>query len=422
MNRTFNLLFLVKKSKAIANGTAPIYLRITIDGKQTEIAVKRYINPSKWNSTIQKASGNSEEARTLNAYLSTFEGQVYEAEHFLIKDKEPITIESLKNKILGVAEKAHMLIPIFQDHNNQIKTLLGREFAKGTLTRYTTTLNHTVDFLKWKFNITDIDIKKIDHSFINDFEFYLRSECKCNHNSAVKYVKSNFGKIIRNCVANGWLDKDPFANYSSKMREVNRAFLDEADMEAISSKVFKGDRLNQVRDIFLFSCYTGLAYIDVKQLTNNNITIGIDGEKWVFKNRQKTDTRSNIPLLPVAEGIINKYKLHPQCVNENRLLPVLSNQKMNSYLKEIGDVCGITKELTFHIARHTFATTITLTNGVSIESVSKMLGHRSIKTTQHYAKIVDKKVSEDMSTLRLKLEAKLNNVIPVVLPGKIVAL
>ena len=418
MNRTFNLLFFVKKSKVLANGTAPIYLRITIDGKQTEIAVKRYILPNKWNSSSQNVSGNSEEARTLNAYLKTFENQVYEAEHFLIKDKEPITTESLKNKILGVEEKAHMLIPIFQDHNNQIKTLLGSEYAKGTLTRYTTALKHTVDFLKWKYNVSDIDIRKIDHPFITEFEFYLRSECKCNHNSAVKYVKSNFGKIIRNCVANGWLDKDPFISYASKMREVNRAFLDESDLEAIATKEFKGDRLNQVRDIFLFSCYTGLAYIDVKQLTRNNISIGIDGERWIFTNRQKTDARSNIPLLPVAEGIINKYKLHPQCVNENRLLPVLSNQKMNSYLKEIGDVCGITKELTFHIARHTFATTITLTNGVSIESVSKMLGHRSIKTTQHYAKIVDKKVSEDMGALRIKLSKKEVVVIP---PIKLVA-
>ena len=422
MNRTFNLLFFVKKAKTLTNGTAPIYLRITIDGKQTEIAVKRYILPAKWNNANQNASGNSEEARTLNAYLKTFENQVYEAEHFLIKDKEPITTESLKNKILGVEEKAHMLIPIFQEHNNQIKTLLGSEFAKGTLTRYTTALKHTVDFLKWKYNVTDIDIHKVDHSFITEFEFYLRSECKCNHNSAVKYVKSNFGKIIRNCVANGWLDKDPFISYASKMSEVNRAFLDEADLEAIANKEFKGDRLNQVRDIFLFSCYTGLAYIDVKQLTDNNIVLGIDGERWISTHRQKTDSPSSIPLLPIAEGILLKYKENPQCLNKGLLLPILSNQKMNSYLKEIGDVCGITKELTFHIARHTFATTITLTNGVSIESVSKMLGHRSIKTTQHYAKIVDKKVSEDMGALKLKLNAKQSQVLKVPIPAKVVTL
>jgi site-specific recombinase XerD len=401
MNKTFNLLFYVKKSKTLSNGTAPIYLRITIDGKQTEIAVKRYIQPDKWNGQAQKANGTSEEIRSLNAYIKTFEQEVYEAQHQLQKDKETVTTETLKNKLVGSEERSRMLVPIFQDHNNKIAALIGEEFAAGTLERYKTSLKHTIDFLQWKYKVSDIDIKKIDHAFITEYEFYLRSVRKCNNNSAVKYIK-NFGKIIRICIASGWVDKDPFVNYKAKVKEVERAFLVEEEIQAIAAKEFKTERLNQVRDIFLFSCYTGLAYIDVKQLTRNNISIGIDGERWIFTNRQKTDTRSNIPLLPFAEEIMNKYKLHPQCANENRLLPVLSNQNMNSYLKEIADVCGITKELTFHIARHTFATTITLTNGVSIESVSKMLGHRSIKTTQHYAKILDKKVSDDMKILRDK--------------------
>ncbi len=184
---------------------------------------------------------------------------------------------------------------------------------------------------------------------------------------------------------------------------MERAFLVEEEMQVLASKEFVTERLNQVKDIFLFSCFTGLAYIDVKKLTKNNITIGIDGEKWIYTNRQKTDTRSNIPLLPMAEEIIAKYKEHPQCLNEGKLLPVLSNQKMNAYLKEMADVCGINKELTFHIARHTFATTVTLTNGVPIESVSKMLGHKNLRTTQHYAKILDRKVSDDMKMLRSKL-------------------
>lgn len=189
-------------------------------------------------------------------------------------------------------------------------------------------------------------------------------------------------------MANGWLDKDPFANYKSKIKEVIREFLDEKEIEEIINKEFGIERLELVRDIFIFSCFTGLAYIDVKQLSQDNIAIGIDGDKWIFKNRQKTDTTSKIPLLPMALGIIHKYENHPFCVNQKKLLPILSNQRMNSYLKEIADVCGIKKDLTFHIARHTFATTITLTNGVPIESVSKMLGHTNIKTTQHYAKIV----------------------------------
>lgn len=175
------------------------------------------------------------------------------------------------------------------------------------------------------------------------------------------------------------------------------------------NKKFVSERLELVRDIFIFSCFTGLAYIDVKQLTLDNISLGIDGDKWIFKNRQKTETASKIPLLPVAQEIINKYSEHPVCKNENRLLPILSNQKMNAYLKEIVDVCEINKDLTFHIARHTFATTVTLSNGVPLETVSKMLGHTNLKTTQHYAKILDKKISEDMMILKSKFASKVQN-------------
>jgi integrase len=183
---------------------------------------------------------------------------------------------------------------------------------------------------------------------------------------------------------------------------VLKGFLSENELQAIHAKQFSSYRINQVKDIFLFCCYTGLAYIDIKQLTPAEITIGIDGEKWIYTSRQKTDTLTHIPLLPPALEILEKYKNDPSCNNKNVLLPVMSNQKMNSYLKEIGDVCGIQKNLTFHMARHTFATTITLSNNVPIETVSKMLGHRSLKQTQHYAKILDKKVSFDMNLLRNK--------------------
>lgn len=182
--------------------------------------------------------------------------------------------------------------------------------------------------------------------------------------------------------------------------------MNEQEIEILRTKDFKNERISQVRDIFLFSCFTGLAYIDTQQLTTQNINIGLDGNKWIFTKRQKTKTTSNIPLLPQAEKIIEKYQNNPICINNDRLLPVLSNQKMNAYLKEIADICGVEKDLTYHIARHTFATTITLSNGVSIESVSKMLGHKSIRTTQHYAKILDKKVSEDMSVLKVVLLKK----------------
>ena len=404
MNKTFGLLFYVKKTKMIANGTAPVYLRITIDGERADISSKRYINPDKWNANGQKLGGSGEEVRALNIYLKTLEHQVYEAHRNMIEKKLPLTAAGLKNTLLkkDEPEKGKMLVPIFEEHNRQVKALIGREYAQGTLDRYQTSLKHTVAFIQWKYKVSDINIRGINHEFIMSYDFYLRSERNCNNNSTIKYLK-NFKKIILICIANGWLDKDPFIKYKPKVKEVIREYLTMEDLQRISDKQFNNVRLTQVRDIFLFSCYTGLAYADVKKLKREEISIGLDGQKWIFTSRQKTDTASRIPLLPTALQIMQKYEDHPECSDLGKLLPVLSNQKMNSYLKEIADVCGITKDLTFHIARHTFATTVTLANGVSIESVSKMLGHTNIRTTQHYAKILDSKVSEDMQLLKMRL-------------------
>lgn len=405
MNTKLSILFYIKRAKSNSDGKSPIYLRITVNGRRTEFSVKRTVDPEKWSSIQNKMKGNSEEARTINTYLDILKSRIYEIQKDLIHSGKRVDGEVIKNEILGINEKRRMLIPIFEEHNDRMQSLIGKEYAKGTLSRYNTCLSHVKEFLKWKYNISDIEITDIDHSFIADFEFFLRTQKSCANNSAVKYIK-NFGKIIRTCLANRWLVYDPFISYDSKFIEVERGFLDDDEMDRLSSKNFTIERIDQVRDIFLFSCYTGLAYIDTKNLKKSNIGMGIDGNKWIFTSRQKTRTISNIPLLPQAEAIIDKYKNHPYCQVTGSLLPVLSNQKMNAYLKEIADLCGINKKLTFHIARHTFATTITLSNGVPIESVSKMLGHRSIKTTQHYAKILDSKVSNDMNILKEKLSQK----------------
>lgn len=405
MKAKITLHFYAKSTKANGTGLIPIYVRLTVDGKRFEYSTKKFIEPSKWSNELSKMKGNSEEARSINSLLDFTKNRINEIQFELLKDGISPNIEEFKNKLLGIKEREHHLIPIFKEHNRKIKELLGIEYALGTLERYETSLKHTKDFLSWKYNLTDINIEKIDHSFITEYEFYLRSERKCANNTAVKYIK-NFHKIINQCLANGWLIKDPFVNYKSKVKEVVREYLSEIEIEQLINKEFKSERLELVRDIFVFSCFTGLAYVDVKQLTLDNISIGIDGDKWIFKNRQKTDTTSKIPLLPTAQEIINKYSEHPVCKNEKRLLPILSNQKMNAYLKEIADVCEINKDLTFHIARHTFATTITLSNGVPIETVSKMLGHTNLKTTQHYAKILDKKISEDMMILKSKFTSK----------------
>jgi site-specific recombinase XerD len=401
MKTKITVLYYLRKSKVNAQAQMPIYQRITINGQRFDCSSGHFVDEAKWSSEASKMKGNTEEARMINGQLDLMRATVYETEKKLFMNQVQITFESFKNEYQGKKERERMLIPIFVEHNRKIKELVGLEYAPGTLERYQTSLKHTKDFLFWKYNLTDINIDKIDHAFIMEYEFYLRSVRKCNNNTAVKYVK-NFHKIINQCLANGWLNKDPFVNYKAKVKEVIREFLSEADIESMINKEFVSERLELVRDIFVFSCFTGLAYIDVKQLTKTHISLGIDGDKWIFTTRQKTDTASKIPLLPIAQQIVDKYENHPVCLNENRLLPILSNQKMNAYLKEIADVCGINKDLTFHIARHTYATTVTLSNGVPIETVSKMLGHTNLKTTQHYAKILDHKISNDMMILKKK--------------------
>ena len=401
MNLKTTLHFYAKSTKANSDGLFPIYVRLTVDGKRLEYSTKKFIDQSKWSSESSRMKGNSEEARSINSLLDFTRNRINEIQFEILKERKPLTMEEFKNILQGTKERTRTLIPIFQDHNSKIKALIGKEYAPGTLERYETSLRHTKEFLLWKYNASDIDITKIDHAFVTDYEFYLRTVRNCANNTAVKYLK-NFNKIIKLCLANHWLDKNPFANYKSKVKEVERVYLSEEELHDIVNKNFGTERLSFVRDIFIFSCFTGLAYIDVKNLTKSHISIGIDGGKWIFTHRQKTESASKIPILPVTQMIIDKYENHPLSVNQNKLLPILSNQKMNAYLKEIAGVCNIDKELTFHIARHTFATTVTLTNGVPIESVSKMLGHKNLRTTQHYAKVLDKKVSEDMKILKDK--------------------
>ena len=409
MNKTFSLLFLLKKNKQKANGTVPIYARITIDGIPKEISCKRCIDPKLWDNKLQRLSGRNPEVKSINNYLKTFEQEIYEAHHMAMKDKKPVTAALVKAKATGADQVKRMLVPIFQKHNNDIKILVEKEeYAPGTLERYETSLNHTIQYIQWKYKKSDIDILEIDYDFVQQYDFYLRTERDCCNNTTVKYLK-NFQKIVNICLRNKWINDDPFTNYNSKVQEVEINFLSEEQINTIYTKRFVSERLEEVRDIFIFCCFTGLAYIDAKQLTDSNIAIGIDGLRWIYKNRQKTETASNIPILPIAQEILDRYANHSGCINSGTLLPVKSNQKMNSYLKEIADLCGIKFNLTFHVARYTFATTVTLSNGVPMESVGKMLGHKNIRMTQHYAKVVDRKVSDDMKLLKEKFPTQLKS-------------
>lgn len=400
---TFSILFWVNKNR-LKNGKVPLSVRITVDGKRAELSAQREVSLLEWNARAQMVTGRSQEAKEINNHLAMLKTRLLNCHGKLETRGATITAESLKNEFTGVIERPRLLLPIIQQHNDDIKKLIGKDYSKATWIKYNTTQKHITEFLKWKYNLSDISLEELNFEFIIDFEFYLKSEKSIDVNTNAKYIK-NLKKIIKECVCKDWLQKDPFMAYKTKAKKTEREFLTDLELQSIQEKRFTIDRLNQVKDIFLFSCYTGLAYIDVFNLTANNIALGIDGEKWIFTHRQKTETASRIPLLPQALAILDKYADHPQANNNGRLLPVPSNQKTNAYLKEIAACCGIIKELTFHVARHTFATTVTLTNGVSIESVSKMLGHKKLQTTQHYAKILDKKVSMDMQQLKTKLKA-----------------
>lgn len=403
MNTTLKILFLLRAPKKYSGGLIPVYMRITIDGQRFEIATQREVDPEKWDSrTGRIVRSKKESTREVNAYLDLLQARIFEAQRKLVSNGEEITTEKIKNLLLRKIENKLTLLHAYRQHVDEIKTLVGKGYAEGTLRRFKSTLRSLEAYLKQNGK-TDIPLGELNHGFITGYEVFLKSVRNVEHNTAMGIIKK-LKKIINLCVANDWIEKNPFMNYKIRIRETNRPFLVQDELNRIANLNILSDRLSRVRDIFMFSCYTGLSYADVQKLKQSDIVIGHDGEKWIHTERVKTETATRVPLLPQAIKIIDSYKDHPLCNNQRKLLPVMSNQKMNEYLKEIAGRCDINKKMSFHTARHTFATTVTLTNGVPIETVSKMLGHKTLRTTQQYAKILDQKVSEDMKVLRIKLE------------------
>jgi len=402
MQDLLSVLFFIKRNKIDKKGLVPIYMRITYRGKRAEISSMRKVQPSKWTSDGNQVKGSSAEAKMINRNLDIMKNKTYDIFQKMLDSGDVIKAEYIKNSYLGNDDSKKCILVMFEEHNTRMEKLVGKDYSFRTLQRYKTTKKHLTAFINSNFKLEDYPVKEIDTKFINSFIYYLKTELSLSHNSALKYL-SYFKKIVRVAYANGWLEKDPFYNFKVKLQTIDREFLTKEEIIRIMEKEFTIPRMEHVRDVFLFSCYTGLAYVDVFKLTADDIIKGIDGNKWIKTKRTKTKTLSSIPILPVAEKLIHKYENLESPTG--KLLPVYSNQKTNSYLKEIADSCGIKKNLTFHMARHTFATTVTLSNGVSIESVSKMLGHRSLKTTQHYAKILDEKLSEDMNLLKARILA-----------------
>ncbi len=400
---TFSMTYLIKRKKLLNNGEAPIYLRITVNGMRNEMAVFRSIHPDIWDSVKGRAKGSSREIRELNSYLDEYSHRILQCKRELETDFKPVTPETIKNKLLGNDETNYYFLVVFKEHNDKLEILGEKEVAAGTIERYKTAYKHLQSFIRWQYKRDDYLLRDVNYSFVKNFEFYLKSERNCAHNTTVKYIK-NVKKIIRIAMANNWIKMDPFRDVKYRFEDVETVYLDDNDLASLINKKIDIPRIDQVRDIFLFCCFTGLAFSDVKALRKENLIKGMDGKMWIQKRRTKTKVLSNIPLLEIPQKLLDKYAEHDKVKYGQALLPVPSNQKMNAYLKEITDLCGINKNLTTHSARHTFATTVTLANHVSMESVSKMLGHTSINMTRKYARIADRLISEDMQ----KLEGKYN--------------
>ncbi|HET8802993.1 MAG TPA: site-specific integrase, partial [Aequorivita sp.] len=372
MNTSFSLLFYLKARKTEKGSKVPIYLRFTVNGERSGLSISRKIDPQKWDARANRARGMSQESKELNIYLDKIRSRVNKIHEKLIESNQPYTARDLKNLYSGKKEKSKMLVEVFDAHNKQMEKLIDIEFALGTFKRYHTTRNHIHEFIEKEYQKEDLPIQDVNLKFSKGFEYFLKESKGCNHNSSLKYV-NNFKKIIRMAVGNEWITKDPFYNYKIKFKTVEREFLSKEELKTLAEREIKWERLSVVRDMFVFCCYTGLAYVDIQKLTPDNIVRDIDGNLSILAKRTKTKTKLVIPLLPPAVAVLDNYANHPKVLNGECVLPVLSNQKSNAYLKEIALLCGIQKNLTTHLARHTFATTVTLTNGVPLETVGKLL-------------------------------------------------
>lgn len=399
------LLFYIKRTKLHQNGEAPIFLKIKVDKQSAEFSIMKSVAPALWSVEKNGAAGSTKEAKEVNNYINLIRHQVNEHLSAMRDNGCAITAKNLKNAFLGIKTDEKSIVSVFEDHNQSVTKLVGKDFAAATLQRYQTCLKHLKDYIKEKYKENDLPLEKLDTEFIRGFEFYLKTERNCAHNTTMKYIK-NFKKIIRICFGNGWIKQDPFINIKLKLNKVDKGFLSEDELSTIINKKFSCVRIQQVADVFLFGCFTGYAYSDLKKLSPENVVKDANGQLWIHTRRIKTDNVSHVPLLPIAQQIIDKYSNHSYCIKKNVLLPVLSNQKLNAYLKEIADLCGINKNLSTHIARHTFATTVTLNNDIPIETVSKMLGHSSVKMTETYARMLDKKVGNDMNKIMDKFAGK----------------
>lgn len=402
MHYDLSILFFIKKSKKDKSGNAPIYCRITVNGGRAEISTNEKVEPAKWDSAMQRVKGRLEPIRVINNVLDHTDLKIKRIFNSLQEKEQEISAGIIKDIIIGKSKSHRYLIETFELNNQLMEKEKDLKYSADTVKRYKISISRIAAFLRKEYSVPDIQLQKLNLTFIRKYDIFLRTEYSTEHNTAMKYLK-HLKKVIHFAMELGYIERDPFLRYKTAYKEVNRGYLTTEELKRIEEKKFRIKRLDQVRDVFIFVCYTGLSYSDLKKTTSVNISKGIDGKNWIIYERVKTGVRASIPLLPAAQAILDKYKNDPECGADGILLPIKSNQKLNSYLSEIAELCEIDKHVTMHLGRHTFATTVTLSQGIPIETVQKMLGHKNLSTTSIYAKVVDKKVSEDMTKLLNKM-------------------
>lgn len=366
MNRqksTFRISFYVRRTRPNKHGEVPVCVRITVNGQRADTTIRKSILPDQWDAIRGQASPRTTLGKAINLYIDTVRARIIRIHRDLEMDEQPFTAQQVLDLYLGrKTSNRHTLFELFREHNDKCHQLVGIDLAAATAERYDTCLKHTLAFIRHTYRRDDIELERVDRRFIEDFGFFLKTSCGCSHNTTMKYL-GNFKKIIRLALSRKWMEEDPFAGMRFKMQPVRREMPEKAEIDRILHKEITIPRLAQTRDIFIFCCFTGLAFSDIKELAPEHLATDVQGRRWIRKPRKKTGNMCNIPLLKIPEQILERYRTDPECVAHNVLLPVTSNQKMNAYLKELSDICGIRKQLTTHCARHFFAT-YTLTHGV----------------------------------------------------------
>ncbi|MDQ1803048.1 site-specific integrase [Chryseobacterium sp. CKR4-1] len=399
---SYGLTFFLKSPKRKSDLFRYVYVRITVDGVPKETSTKRKWDMRRWDQNLERAIGTKEDARSLNFFLDSLELKVGNFKTELVNTGKTITAARIIEFIKGHEPSKAKVLEEFQKHNDEMQALVPEEYSKGTHTRYVTARSHVEEFIKFKYKKEDLEFRELNYEFITDYEFYLKTVRECANNTALKYI-SNFKKIVLRAIAKEIIPNDPFKLFKGKKTKIKKKPLTKGELQLLENKDFSSDRLSTIRDIFVFQCYTGLAYIDAYQLKKTDIKEGNDGRLWIMSSRQKSKSNTDIPLLPKALEIMNKYKDNALCISRGSILPVKSNQKMNEYLKEIATLCGINTSLNTHKARRTFASTITLNNGVPINVVKEMLGHHSVKQTEDYAITEQETISREMIELKERL-------------------